>query len=199
MVYVDEVILFNFIIDFILLKSLSELLKINTKNTRIVLSSLVGELSIVSLFISINNMILFVFKIILSLIMVLIAFPYIDFKTLIKNTVYFYFINFLLGGFLLYFKNEKIFKYKYFILLVPFIMKICKFFAYNLKNKISLRYKVTIYLNNGKILYLNGYMDTANTLTEPYSNKKVIIINKKIDENYFLVPYKTINSKSLIK
>lgn len=42
-------------------------------------------------------------------------------------------------------------------------------------------------------------MDTGNTLIEPYTNKKVIFINKTIDENYFLVPYKTIDNSSLIK
>ena len=48
-------------------------------------------------------------------------------------------------------------------------------------------------------MVLNGYMDSGNNLIEPYSNRKVIIINKKIDENFYLVPYKTINSYSLLK
>ena len=42
-------------------------------------------------------------------------------------------------------------------------------------------------------------MDTGNTLIEPFNNKKVIIIHKKIKENYFYVPYKTIDNDSLIK
>ena len=42
-------------------------------------------------------------------------------------------------------------------------------------------------------------MDSGNSLIDPFSNKKVIIINKKVDENFYLVPYKTINSESLIK
>ena len=37
-------------------------------------------------------------------------------------------------------------------------------------------------------------MDSGNTLIEPYGNRKVIIINKKINENYYLVPYKTIDN-----
>ena len=78
-------------------------------------------------------------------------------------------------------------------------MNIYKYFSYDLKNILSLKYKVNIYLNNGKVLYLNGYMDTANTLVEPYNNKKVIIINKYIEEDFFLVPYETINNTSLIK
>jgi len=52
---------------------------------------------------------------------------------------------------------------------------------------------------SGEILRLSGYMDSANTLNEPYSNKKVIIINKEVKENFFLVPYETINNRSFIK
>ena len=46
---------------------------------------------------------------------------------------------------------------------------------------------------------LNGLMDTGNNLIDPVTRKKVIIINKKVDEDFMLVPYKTINNESLIK
>ena len=199
MIYIDELILFNFIIDYLILDSLSLILKINTKRIKIILSSLVGELSLISIFFSINNYILYFFKIVLCFIMILIAFGYYDIKTLIKNTIYYYFVNFFIGGFLLYFKESSLIKYRYFIFFVPIILKMYKYFEINLKTIFSLKHKVTIYLNNGKILYLNGYMDTGNTLIEPYGNKKVIIINKKIKEKYFLVPYKTVDNSSLIK
>ena len=78
-------------------------------------------------------------------------------------------------------------------------MNIYKKYEYDIKKLINTRYNVTIYLNNGEILNLRGYMDTGNTLIEPYSNKKVIIINKNVNENYYLVPYKTIDNSSLIK
>ena len=42
-------------------------------------------------------------------------------------------------------------------------------------------------------------MDTGNNLIEPYTNKKVIIINKQVNENFYLVPYKTVSGESLIK
>ena len=199
MIYIDELIFYNFLIDYIILSTLAELLKCNVQKIRIIYSSLLGELLIISLFFSINNYLLFLFKIILGFIMVLTTFGYNDYKSLIKNTIYFFILNYFLGGFLLYLKNESVFKYKYFIFFVPFIMKVYKYFAYNLKNILRLKHKVTIYLNNGKIMYLNGYMDTGNTLTNPYNNKKVIIINKKIKEKFYLVPYKTIDNTSLIK
>ena len=36
-------------------------------------------------------------------------------------------------------------------------------------------------------------------VSEPYTNRKVIIINKEVDENYYLIPYKTIDNYSLMK
>ena len=199
MIYIDELILLNFIIDFLILKTTSKILKLNTTTLKIVLSSIFGEISILYLFINLNNIELTIFKLLIGIIMNLIAFGFNDLKEFIKNLIYFYMFSFFLGGTLYYLKIESLVKYQYYLLLIPLIMNILKYFTYNLKNIISLRHKVTIYLKNGKVLYLNGYMDTGNTLKEPYTNKNVIIINKQIDENFFLVPFKTIDNSSLIK
>lgn len=199
MIYIDELILLNFIIDFLILKTTSKILKLNTTTLKIVLSSIFGEISILYLFINLNNVELTIFKLLIGIIMNLIAFGFNDLKEFIKNLIYFYMFSFFLGGTLYYLKIESLVKYQYYLLLIPLIMNILKYFTYNLKNIISLRHKVTIYLKNGKVLYLNGYMDTGNTLKDPYTNKNVIIINKQIDENFFLVPFKTIDNSSLIK
>ncbi len=199
MIYIDELIILNFIIDFLILKTTSKILKLNTTTQRIIISSVFGEISLLYLFVNLNNVELTLFKLLIGIIMNLLAFGYHDIKEFIKNLIYFYMFSFFLGGTLYYFKIESLIKYQYYILLIPIIMNILKYFAYNLKNIISLRHKVTIYLKNGKVLYLNGYMDTGNTLKDPYSNKNVIIINKDIEENYFLVPFKTIDNSSLMK
>ena len=199
MVYIDELLLLNFIIDYILLTTTSKLLKINTRKYKIFLSCLIGELSLISLFIDTSNFILLIIKLLTCTLMIIVSFGFNDIKTFIKNTTYFYIINFFLGGCLYYFKLENLIKYKYYILLIPLIIHIYWYFTYNLKNVFSLKYKVTVYLNNGKELYLNGFMDTGNNLIEPYNNRKVIIINKKINENFYLVPYKTIDNSALIK
>lgn len=199
MIYIDELIILNFIIDFLILKTTSKILKLNTTTQRIIISSVFGEFSLLYLFVNLNNVELTLFKLLIGIIMNLLAFGYHDIKEFIKNLIYFYMFSFFLGGTLYYFKIESLIKYQYYILLIPIIMNILKYFAYNLKNIISLRHKVTIYLKNGKVLYLNGYMDTGNTLKDPYSNKNVIIINKDIEENYFLVPFKTIDNSSLMK
>ncbi len=198
--YIDEFIILNFIIDYIILSSLSSILKLNTTNKRILLSSLIGEISIISLFFNMNYLLYFLFQLIVSSLMILFCFKYNDLKTFIKNYIYYYIISFFLGGCLYFMKDKGLLKYKYFLIFIPLIMNIFKRFIYNLKNILTLKYRVTVYLNNGKILYLNGLMDTGNTLIEPYSNRKVIIIsNKKIKENFYYVPIKTVSNNSLIK
>lgn len=199
MIYIDELIILNFIIDFLILKTTSSILKLNTKTSRLIISSVVGEISLLYLFINFNNIELTLFKLLIGVIMNLISFGYINLKDFIKNLLYFYMFSFFLGGTLYYLKIESLVKYKYYLLLIPIIMNILKKLTYNLKNIIRLRHKVTIYLKNGNVLYLNGYMDTGNTLVEPYTNKNVIIINKDIKEKFFLVPFKTIENSSLLK
>lgn len=199
MIYIDEIILLNFIIDFILIDFTSDVLKINTKTYRKILSSLFGELSSLYLFIEFNDLSLLIFKLFIGVFMIIIAFGYNELKTFMRNLIYFYIFSFLLGGTLYYLKIENILKYKYILLLIPLFINIFKYLAYYLKEIINTHYRVTIYLNNGSIYYFNGFMDTGNTLIDPITNKKVIIINKKINEKYSFVPYKTIDSESLIK
>ena len=197
--YIEELLILNFIIDFILLESVNVLLKNNTKRIKLIYSALFGEISLLYLFINVNTLLMIVFKIIMGLVMIFIAFGYNDRKSYFTNLIWFYILSFFLGGTLYYFKINSLLKYKYYLLLVPLIMNIYKYFSYDLRSIFSLKHKVNIYLRNGKVLYLNGYMDTGNTLVDPNSNKKVIIINRYIDEDFFLVPYETIDSRALIR
>lgn len=199
MIYIEDVILINLVIDYILLKTLNNLLKLKAKKINLILSSIVGTVSLIFLYIIKSNIVLFILKLLISIIMIIIAFKYKNIKELIKETIYLYIISFFLGGTIYYLKVESMINYSFILLLVSSIIKIYYKFESNLKQNINTKYRVNIYLNNGDILNLIGYMDTGNTLIEPYTNKKVIFINKTIDENYFLVPYKTIDNSSLIK
>lgn len=70
------------------------------------------------------------------------------------------------------------------------------------KNIYQNTYLIDIYINNNKYS-LTGYLDTGNTLSDPYKNRPVIItdsskINFDINKS-ILVPFETINDKGLIK
>lgn len=70
------------------------------------------------------------------------------------------------------------------------------------KNSISNCYIVDLYLNKKKYS-LKGYLDTGNTLTDPYKNRGVILLNldsiKLNKKKYIYVPYKTITETGIIK
>jgi stage II sporulation protein GA (sporulation sigma-E factor processing peptidase) len=199
MVYIDELLLINFIIDYVLIDFTSVILKLNSTFIRKILSCLIGELSILYLFIDFNSLSLTIYKLIIGIFMILVAFKYNDIKTFANTLIYFYSFAFLLGGILYFFKMENLIKYQFVLLFIPLIMHFYKKLTYNLKILLTTKYKVNIYLKNGKILYLNGYMDTGNNLIDPVTLKKIIIINKDVDENFMLVPYKTIDNESLMK
>lgn len=198
MIYIDIVFILNFLIDFNILYIENKILRNNSNVKKILISSLIGEISLLYFAININSLLLYLFKLIISIIMILVSFGYKDIKYFINNIIYFYLISFVLGGVLYLFELEKNYNY-YYLLLIPLILNIYKKLTYNLKNYYSLKRSVNIYLNNGSILNLIGYIDSANKLIEPYNNNKVIIINKVLNENYFLVPYETINSSSIMK
>lgn len=197
--YIEEIVFLNFIIDYILLKCLSRLLKLQTNNKKIILSCIVGEVTLIYLLFSFDGFISFIFKLIVMVLMMYISFGYIDIRSFIKNICYYYILSFFLGGVLYYIQINNLNNYKFFLILIPFIIHIYEYFEYSLRKYISSRYKVNIYLNDGNILYLNGFMDTGNSLIEPYGNRRVIIINKKVNESFYLVPYKTISGDSLLK
>ena len=87
MIYIDEVLLLNFIIDYLILLLTKKILKLNTKNYRLILASLFAELSIFCLFFN-NKILLIMLKIIIIYITNIISFGYIDIKSSIKNTIY---------------------------------------------------------------------------------------------------------------
>lgn len=212
-IYIDLVMILNFFFDFILLLSVCIILRRNVSIYKIMLGAFLGGLSILFLFINVNSFQLFVFKILISILMVLISFGYKNFKYTFRNLLYLYTSSIILGGFL-YFLNVE-FSYKQIGLIfinnglsinVLFLIIFCPVIIYIyvkqglwLKTNYSNYYKINIYIDEFKYSF-NAFLDTGNNLTEPITNKPVILVDKKLKcENFFYIPYKTITNNGLIK
>lgn len=215
-IYVDLIILINFIFDFILILTVSLILKRNVSIKKIILSSLLGGLSIIILFIPFNNFTLFLFKVLISIIMVLTAFSFKNIKYTVNNIIYLYLVSFILGGFLYYLNNE--FSYKrigliFFhkgvsinivlaLIISPIVLFLYVKQTKKLKNNYSKYYTVNIEFLNGKNISITGFLDSGNNLYDPYNKRPIILINKNILENYhprcILVPCYTVNKESMI-
>lgn len=211
-VYIDGLLFLNFYLDFLLLLTVVVILKRNVKLFRIILGSFLGSLTILVLFFEIGSLELFFIKIYLSFIMCIVCFGYHNLKSFLINVGCFYMVSILLGGFL-YFLNIT-FSYKnnglvffnngisvnalFLILVSPIILyfyiKQMKMF----KSKVVCFFKTNIYVGK-KILNLNGYLDTGNTLT--YKSKPVILTN--IDNNFrnkkIYIPYIVIGGSGVLE
>ena len=105
-VYVDFVFLINFIFDLILLMSVNYILRRNVSMKRMIIGSLVGEITLVLMFIKICNILFLLIKLLMSFIIVIVTFGYKDIKYTSKNITYFYLVSILLGGGIEFLDNQ---------------------------------------------------------------------------------------------
>ena len=212
-VYLDLVMILNFFFDFILLLSVSLLLRRNVSIYKIISGAFIGGISILFLFINISSLQLFLYKVIISIVMVVISFGYKDIRYTFKNLLYLYTASIILGGFLYFLNVEFSHKQEGLIFInnglsinVVFLIIFCPIIIYIyvkqgiwLKNNYSNYYKVHIFFNNQKFQF-NAFLDTGNNLKVPITNKPVLLIDKEINSNYFFyIPYKSVNNSGLIK
>lgn len=196
-VYLDVIFILNFIFDFISLLGTSIILKRNTKIIRIIIGSILGELSVLSIFIRFNNIELVLFKIVLSILINIVVFRFNDIRYFFTNIYYFYLFELVLGGLLYMVKSNNMFMEILlgFIFIYIFIKNIKK-----LKNNYNKYFSIRLDINNNTYR-LNAFLDTGNKLKDPYLNSPIIILDNtkfNLSGNIF-VPYNTCNSNNLLK
>jgi len=215
-IYLDLVMILNFAIDFILLLTVSLILKRNVKLTRIMLGAFIGGLSILFLFFNINSFLLFIFKILISVLMILTTFGYKTIKYTLVNILYLYMSSIILGGFLyllnlefsykhigmIFFNNGLSINFVFLIIFSPIILYIYIKQTKNLRYNYSNYYNIEI-INKNKRYKYTGYMDSGNVLVDTLTKKIVILIDKRkllfnIKE-FRLIPYMGVNGSNMIK
>ena len=208
-VYVDLLFLINIFFDFLLLLSVSLILKRHTKIYRIIIGSLVGGISIFFLFLNITSITLFFLKILIAILMILTTFGFKDIKYFIKNISYLYLISIVLGGALYLLNIEFSYKNKGLIfyhnglsinIIILLIVTPILLYLYikemkDYKQNYSKYYKIEIIFKNNKNIILNAFLDTGNNLIDPYKKRPVILVNYNVIKEYItnekelLVPY----------
>lgn len=212
-IYLDVIFFLNFFFDFILLFATKYILKEKVKFYRLLLGSLLGAFSLLFLFLKINSFQLFILKIMISMGMILVTFGG---KNFYKNYLYFYIISIFLGGFVyllnvsfsyknkgvIFFSNGLSINFLLILILSPVIIYLYIKEMKSYKNNISNIFLVDIMIGQKKY-QLRGYLDTGNTLEDPYQKRSVILLDlKKMKlekEKIIYVPYKTISDTGVIK
>ena len=194
--YIEFIIVLNFLLDYLILYGTKRLLKINGPNKRLFLSSIIGSSTIIFLFIKTNSFEMFLIKIIISCLMIIISFGT---RNIFRNTLYFYFISIIVGG-SVYLLDLNKYKYYflYLIVLGPIVIYLLIRELISLRITYQDKYVVTIYYKNKKYI-LEGFIDTGNRLVDSISKKAIILVNLNIKVKEVLyIPYKTLNSEGII-
>lgn len=202
-IYVDLIFLINYLFDFILLWSVSYILRRNVDWKKIILGAFFGSLSFIFIFISINNMWLFIFKFFLACLMILVSFGYKSFDYFIKNVIYLYLVSMVMGGGIYFLKGNLNISY----ILILFISLLI-YFGYmlcfkNMAIHYANTYKCELFYDDKMVGALNAFLDTGNKLKDPYSNKSIILVRKNVincdNKRVVYVPYNTLNNHGLLK
>ncbi len=205
-IYLDLLLILNFIYDGLLLITVSVTLKRNTKFKRIILGSLFGSLSTLIILIPLNKYWLLLFKIMAGIIMLIITYGFQDLKYFWNNLIYLYMTSVILAGFLYFLKLEfNNLSYLLILLIAPVILYLYIKEQKTLQRVVNYYTKVIINFKNNRYLELNGFIDSGNRLQDPITNKYIILVNKKKLKGIYnirspmYVPIKTINKNSLLE
>ena len=192
-IYVDVVLIENLIINYIILFATGLILKVKIKHVRLILSSLLGAIySIVAYTGVLKIYSSFILKIILSIIIVYVAYNPQSVKKMCKELLFFYLTSFVFGGAafaLIYIvKPQDIlmknglflgtYPLKTVILaaIVAFVVIITAFTIIKSKfTKKDMICKIEVKLNN-KIIKTGALIDTGNMLKEPITNTPVVVM-----------------------
>ncbi|MEG1288372.1 MAG: sigma-E processing peptidase SpoIIGA [Bacilli bacterium] len=215
-IYLDLVFIINFCYDFLLLMTVDITLKRRTKIYKLIIGALIGSLSLVILFFPLPKFLLFISKIISSIIMVLITYSYKDILYTFNNLLYLYMSSVILGGFLYLldlefsYKNEGLIFYfdgisiNYIILLIiaPLILGLYIYQNKRIKKLYNYNYKVKIIFKNNKEIECNALLDSGNKLRDPITKKYIIMVEKGfLKDNIrspIYVPYKALNKTGIL-
>ena len=214
-VYIDLLLLENFIVNSFLALILNQILKEKIIYKRIILSGLVGALyTIVMVLPILKPFASFPVKILVTFLVVYIATNKKDFFNLLKGTITFLLLSILLSGFCLMFAiyqngfvigegfsiNNLSFKFIILSLMIIYII-LFRIIAF-IKDKIifsKLIYDLII-MHGGIEIKIKAFLDTGNELTEPATCLPVILVERKYfkelvlsEKNKYKIPYQAIN------
>ena len=215
-VYLDLIFFINFMFDLLLLMTVSIECKIFSKKRRLVFASFLGSLSTFLLFLPLNNLSLFLFKVIVSIVMIFTGFKITSKELFINLMKSLYGNSIILGGLIYFLNNQFSYEQRGFIfihdgtsinLIIILISSPIIFYLYHKiyweeKKKRELLHKVSIKCKN-EIINTLGFLDTGNNIKDPYKKRGILLISPKefkLDlEEAILVPFKTVDNKGLLR
>ena len=221
-IYADLVLFINSFIDFFLLYLTAYIRKQDINFKRLVIASLLGGIySILHLYTIASFIYSFSFKVLVSFVLIYVAFGFKHLVAFFRNILVFYVVCFLTGGVVIglsyllkkdlkvldgsyLFTSPVTFSWFFVFLAFPLVFFYIRFFFNFLKERTTIYNfltKVRVYIN-GEVIECTGLIDTANQLKDPLTRKPVIVVEydllasklpKKICEVIFKKDFKKEN------
>lgn len=219
-IYVDVIIMENFIINLFLLLLTFRLLRFQYKNAGIYIASLIGALYTLVIFMDVKFLTSLIFKVFVAIVMISITIDTRKIINILKATITFFIMSFILCGVcfgMVVMQNNYVlgeefsisnYSIKWLLLsLMILYIVIVRFYDYLKERALIKNFIYDIYINvGGKILTLKAFLDTGNELRETVSNLPCIIIEDKYledievkEEDKYVINYNTITEKGKLK
>ena len=193
-VYADVLFLVNFVINYLLMYITMLLSKSHSRMLRLPLSSAIGALYSVCMFIPGATILgLFVSKAVLSVVMVYIAFGGVNIKSFFKQLCFFYLVSLICAGVVtaLCSMNSNFIISKGPVIYIntgtlPIVVAACiSYFViritFGIYRKISMRdYLSMVIYKDGKAVNITVLVDTGNLLIDPVGGGPVIVAEQKV-------------------
>ncbi len=228
-IYVDVLILVNFIVDYFLLLLTSRVLKIKYKLSRLLLSAFISALSSLYIFFENSNAFIdFSFKLFVAFSAVLIAFKLKTIKLYLKTYFVYLTLSFIFAGIITFIyksfspKNILVLNsvvYFNISALELIIFTIVFYLIFSLLKKIfksssntAKKAEVTIFYEN-KYIELPSIIDSGNSIEDVFSQSDIIIAdkrdisslfgevekNEKLSSRFRIIPCVTVSGKDYLK
>jgi stage II sporulation protein GA (sporulation sigma-E factor processing peptidase) len=218
-VYVDILLLENFIVNFFLMYVVLQTMRLSFKFKHIIIASGFGSLYVLTLLLpQLKVFTLLPFKLLTALFMVIIVIRSSNLLVLLKGTVIYIFYSMLLAGFIVFIELNKWtidlegmlygrFSYKGSLIkgfliaamIIYVVMHRLVVFVRDRRQLVNFTYRIEVGFHNSNSK-MNAFLDTGNELREPVTNLPVIIIERNIlnqldlkEENKMYIPYKVLN------
>ena len=213
-VFLDVLIMENFLINLFLLRTTVQTIKKQASTLRLIIASIIGSLYVLA--IVIPQLKIFtggIFKVAIAMLMLIIAIGYRDLFGFLKGTIIFILYSMVLAGIAFYIaiqENPNLqpnatiynFSYKNIILaLMALYLVINRIVIY-----VKERRQLTNYIYNIEVCIdgiktrINAFLDTGNDLREPVTNLPVIIVEKDIfkdvklkNHSIYSIPYSVVS------
>jgi len=197
-VYLDVILVENFIVDMFLLIISFNLMRIKVNNKRLILGAIIGSAyTIVMIFEELSVYSGIIFQLFIAYMINLIILGIKKWRLALKSCVVFVFSSFILSG-ICYYLCQKEMGYSFvngtcikefssknilisLMVIYIFIERVMSLLRE--KNFVSnFIFKIEININNEKYV-VNGFLDTGNELREPVTNLPCILVEKDVFQN----------------